>query len=176
MAALNPATTQRTGLWQWSAFGAMLSAAGLPIYLHAPKFYVDTYGISLATLGAVLAALRLIDVVQDPALGWLAGVTRKSTGGMVVVAAAMMALAMLGLFAVPPPIAPIWWFALTLTALFTAFSYLTIVFYAGGVARAASLGRDGHLQLAGWRETGGLIGVCLAAVAPTVLTEMMPNP
>lgn len=173
MTALNPATIR---LWQWSVFGAMLSAAGLPIYLHAPKFYVDTYGVSLATLGGVLAALRLIDVVQDPALGWLAGVTRRYTGVLVVVAAGMMALAMLGLFAVAPPIAPIWWFALTLTLLFTAFSYLTIVFYANGVARAASLGVDGHLRLAGWRETGGLIGVCVASVAPTVLTQIMPDP
>lgn len=170
-------TTSRSPvLWQWSVFGAMLSAAGLPIYLHAPKFYVDTYGVSLATLGGVLAALRLIDVVQDPALGWLAGVTRRYTGALVVVAAGLMALSMLGLFAVAPPIAPIWWFALTLTTLFTAFSYLTIVFYANGVARAANLGKDGHLRLAGWRETGGLIGVCLAAVAPTALTQVVPNP
>ncbi|MBC7676257.1 MAG: MFS transporter, partial [Rhodoferax sp.] len=112
MEATIPAARSQ-GLWQWSAFGAMLSAAGLPIYLHAPKFYVDTYGVSLATLGAVLAGLRLIDVVQDPALGWLAGVTRRYTGVLVVAAAAMMALSMLGLFAVAPPIAPIWWFALT---------------------------------------------------------------
>jgi glycoside/pentoside/hexuronide:cation symporter, GPH family len=25
--------------------------AGLPIYIHAPKFYVDEYGVSLAALG-----------------------------------------------------------------------------------------------------------------------------
>ncbi len=176
MAAISPILVRRTGLWHWAAFGAMLSAAGLPIYLHAPKFYVDSYGVSLATLGAVLAALRLIDVVQDPVLGWLAGVTQRYRGAMVPFAAALMAAAMLGLFAIPPPIAPIWWFALTLTALFTAFSYLTIVFYANGVARAVDLGPEGHLRLAGWRETGGLIGVCAAAVAPTALTQAMPNP
>ena len=175
MAALFPSVPQR-GLWQWAVFGSMLSAAGLPIYLHAPKFYVDSYGVSLATLGAVLAALRLIDVVQDPLLGWLAGVTRRHTGGLVALSASLMALAMFGLFAVTPPIAPILWFALTLTTLFTAFSYLTIVFYAGGVGQAKSLGTGGHLRLAGWRETGGLIGVCVAAVAPTVLAQAMPNP
>lgn len=71
MAALSPSVPQSC-LWHWAVFGGMLSAAGLPIYLHAPKFYVDTYGVNLATLGAVLAVLRLIDVVQDPALGWLA--------------------------------------------------------------------------------------------------------
>lgn len=175
MAAISPSVPQ-SGLWQWAVFGGMLSAAGLPIYLHAPKFYLDSYGVSLATLGAVLAVLRLIDVVQDPALGWLAGVTRRHTGGMVAGAAALMALSMFGLFAVVPPIAPILWFALTLTLLFTAFSYLTIVFYADGVRRARSLGDGGHVRLAGWRETGGLIGVCIAAVAPTALVQVMPNP
>lgn len=176
MAAVSLSVTRSTGLWHWAVFGGMLSASGLPIYLHAPKFYVDQYGVSLATLGGVLAALRLIDVVQDPVLGWLAGVTRRYTGVMVAGAAAMMALSMFGLFAVVPPIAPIAWFALTLTTLFTAFSYLTIVFYAIGVSRASTLGTGGHLRLAGWRETGGLIGVCIAAVAPTALAAAMPNP
>ena len=173
-----PAQTARrgAGLWQWSVFGAMLSGAGLPIYLHAPKFYGDSYGVSLATLGGVLAALRLIDVVQDPFLGWLAGAMRRHTGAMVAGAAALMAVAMLALFAVPPPIAPVLWFALTLTLLFTAFSYLTIVFYAAGIGRAGTLGEGGHLTLAGWRETGGLIGVCAAAVAPTLLMQVMPDP
>jgi hypothetical protein len=59
-------------------FAAMLAAAGLPIYIHAPKFYVDEYGVSLAALGVALFALRLIDVVQDPALGWLADAGRTA--------------------------------------------------------------------------------------------------
>ena len=176
MSAISHPATHSTGLWQWAVFGAILSAAGLPIYLHAPKFYVDTYGLSLATLGGTLAALRLIDVVQDPVLGWLAGVTRRLTGQLVGLAVGVMALSMLGLFAVTPPIAPLAWFALTLTTLFTAFSYLTIVFYAGGVGRAKILGAGGHLRLAGWRETGGLIGVCVAAVAPSALAQAMPDP
>ncbi len=59
-------------LLPWSLFAALIAAAGLPIYIHAPKFYVDEYGVSLAALGVVLFGLRLLDVVQDPALG-LAG-------------------------------------------------------------------------------------------------------
>ena len=60
----------------WSLFAALIAMAGLPIYIHAPKFFVDEYGVSLAALGFVLAGLRLIDVVQDPLLGWLAEATR----------------------------------------------------------------------------------------------------
>lgn len=163
-------------LWPWSVFAALIAAAGLPIYIHAPKFYVDTYGVSLAALGAALAILRLIDVVQDPFLGWLAEAARKWRGVMVLGAAGLMALSMLGLFAVVPPIAPLAWFALTLAGLFSGFSLLTILFYAQGVEKAGSLGAGGHLRLAGWRETGSLLGVSIAAVAPVVLAPFTQNP
>lgn len=160
----------------WALFAALIAAAGLPIYIHAPKFYVDSYSVSLAALGGTLALLRLIDVVQDPLLGWLAEATRAFRGVTVALATAVMALAMLGLFAVTPPIAPLWWFALTLTALFSAYSFLTIAFYAQGVEQAARMGAQGHLRLAAWRETGSLIGVSLAATAPVVLLHLTDAP
>ncbi len=153
----------------FALFAALLAAAGLPIYIHAPKFFVDSYGVSLAALGAVLFGLRLLDVVQDPLLGRLARVLSPYRGPAVAVAAALMAVGMLGLFAVAPPIPPLAWFAAMLVVVFSTFSFLTICFYAQGVAKAATLGDAGHLRLARWRETGALIGVCAAAVAPTVL-------
>ncbi|WP_417727424.1 MFS transporter [Roseovarius sp.] len=153
----------------YALFAALLAAAGLPLYIHAPKFYVDEYGVSLGALGAVLFALRLIDVVQDPALGRLAERVRAHRAASVWVGVAVMAVAMLGLFAVTPPIAPLWWFAAMLVLVFSAFSYLTICFYAQGVASAADLRGQGHLRLARWRETGALLGICAAAVAPVAL-------
>ncbi|MBC2836185.1 MFS transporter [Paragemmobacter straminiformis] len=170
-AAAAPAT-----LWPWSLFAALIAMAGLPIYIHAPKFYVDAYGVSLASLGGVLALLRLFDVVQDPVLGWLAEAGRARRGLWVALAAGVMALAMVGLFAVRPPVAPMLWFAVTLALLFTAFSFLTIVFYAEGVGRALRLGPRGHVRLAGWREAGSLVGVCIAAVAPVALGAVMARP
>lgn len=170
------ADTTGPALWPWSVFAALIAAAGLPIYIHAPKFYVDSYGVSLAALGGVLAVLRLIDVVQDPVLGWLAEAARKWRGALVLGAAGIMSTSMLGLFAVQPPIAPLAWFALTLAGLFSGFSMLTILFYAQGVEKAASLGAGGHMRLAGWRETGSLLGVSLAAVAPVALSGMTGNP
>jgi GPH family glycoside/pentoside/hexuronide:cation symporter len=37
----------------------MLSAAGLPIYIHAPAYYATSYGVGLTALAGVLFALRL---------------------------------------------------------------------------------------------------------------------
>ena len=72
-----------------------------------------------------------------------------------------------------PPIPAVWWFALTITGLFSSFSFLTICFYAQGVSSA---GRDGQVKLAAWRESGALLGVCLAAVAPTLLMGVSDRP
>lgn len=160
----------------YGLFAALLATAGLPIYIHAPKFFVDQYGVSLAALGSVLFALRLLDVVQDPLLGRLAERVRAHRDLAVAIAIVLMAAAMVGLFAVVPPVAPLIWFALMLTVVFSAFSFLTINFYAQGVAKADDLGAQGHLRLARWRETGGLIGVCVASVAPVALGVVMDQP
>lgn len=160
----------------YALFAALLSAAGLPIYIHAPKFYVDEYGVSLSALGAVLFGLRLLDVVQDPLLGRISERFRHRRTIGVGIGLVLMALAMLGLFAVKPPVAPLIWFAAMLTIVFSAFSFLTINFYAQGVLKADQLSGNGHLRLARWRETGALLGVCVAAIAPIALGVAMDQP
>ena len=159
----------------YALYGAVLSGAGLPIYMYAPKFFADSYGVSLATLGAVLFGLRLFDVVQDPVLGWVSERLRGARGMAVALGAGLLALSMVGLFAVAPPVAPAWWFGITLTGLFTAFSFLTINFYAQGIAKAGEIA-GGHVRLAAWRETGALLGVSVAAVIPTVLMGVTDAP
>ncbi len=159
----------------WSLFGGLLAAAGLPIYIYAPKYYADTFGVSLTALGTLLFALRLFDVVQDPFLGWLSERLAPRRVWAVAVAALIMALSMLGLYAVTPPINPMWWFGLTITGLFTSYTFLVICFYAQGIAKAGN-GTGGHVRVATWRESGTLIGVCLAAVAPTLLMTISDAP
>ena len=61
--------------WRYALFSCALGMAGLPIYIHAPKFFVDQYEISLVALGLALLILRSIDFFQDPFLGRLAAVS-----------------------------------------------------------------------------------------------------
>ncbi|MCR9126206.1 MAG: MFS transporter [Rhodobacteraceae bacterium] len=166
----------RDRLSGYALFAALLAAAGLPIYIHAPKFYVDEYGVSLASLGAVLFGLRLLDVIQDPLLGRLSERIRRHRAAAVSGGVTVMAAGMYGLFAVSPPVAPVIWFAAMLTLVFSAFSFLTINFYAQGVQKAGELGARGHLRLARWRETGALLGVCVAAIAPVALGLALDAP
>ena len=108
----------------YSLFAAVLSGAGLPIYMYAPEYYASTYGVSLTTLGLVLGGLRFLDFVQDPILGWISERLRGSKATVVSLGSALLAVSMIGLFAIAPPIDPVWWFALTITGLFSAFSFL----------------------------------------------------
>ncbi|MEL6958599.1 MAG: MFS transporter [Pseudomonadota bacterium] len=155
----------------YSLFAAVLSGAGLPIYIYAPEYYATTYGVSLTTLGFVLGGLRFFDFIQDPLLGWVSERLRKAKAVTVSGGVGLLALSMVGLFAVAPPIDPVWWFAITITGLFSAFSFLTINFYAQGIAKVSHI-HDGHVRLAAWRESGALLGVCVAAVAPTLLLSV----
>ncbi len=161
-------TASKPSLPGYAIFAAMLASAGLPIYIHAPKFYVDNYGVSLTALAAVLFGLRLFDVVQDPLLGWLTGRLRDARRIAVIGGAVLISASMVGLFAVAPPLPPLVWFTITMAGLFSSFSFLSISMYSQGVTAAARI-RGGHLKLAAWRESGALLGVCVASIAPFVL-------
>jgi GPH family glycoside/pentoside/hexuronide:cation symporter len=113
--------------------------------------------------------LRLVDFVQDPFLGWLSARLNARRGIAVAIGVVAAGRLDAGPFAVEPPVAPLLWFGITMVGLFSAFSFLTISMYAEGVQAAGQLGASGHLKLAGWRETGALLGVCAAAAAPTLL-------
>jgi GPH family glycoside/pentoside/hexuronide:cation symporter len=54
-----------------------LAVIGIPIYVFLPKFYTDTIGLSISTVGMLLMAVRLFDAVTDPMIGYLSD---KTTG------------------------------------------------------------------------------------------------
>ncbi|MEM6619764.1 MAG: MFS transporter [Pseudomonadota bacterium] len=157
------------GLHRYTIYGAVLAGAGLPIYIHAPKFFNESYGISLTAIAGVLVLLRMFDFIQDPLLGWVADRLGRARGVVAATITVILGASMVALFAVPAPIEPLWWFVLCLAVLFTSFSFLWILFYARGIAKGETLGANGPLRLAAWREFGTLLGICLASIVPSLL-------
>ena len=151
----------------------MLGAVGLPIYLHAPKYFSDTYGVSLASLGAIMFALRVVDFVQDPLLGRLSAIGFLSHRLLSAGAGAMIITGAVGLFVVTAPINPTIWFALSLILLFTGYSLSVILLYTHATNNFADTAQP---IVARWREAGQLIGICLSAIAPTLFTEISHDP
>lgn len=154
-------------------FGVMLGAVGLPIYLHAPKYFSDTYGVSLASLGAIMFVLRVLDFVQDPLLGRLSAIGVASHRVLSVGAGALIIAGALGLFIIAAPINPTIWFALSLILLFTGYSLSVILLYTHAANNFADTAQP---IVARWREAGQLIGICVSAIAPTLFTEISHDP
>ncbi|NCX92216.1 MAG: sugar:cation symporter, partial [Rhodobacteraceae bacterium] len=151
----------------------MLGGVGLPIYLHAPKYFSDAYGVSLASLGVIMFVLRVADFIQDPLLGSLSATKIVSQRFLSAGAGISIIAGAVGLFIVAAPINPTVWFAFSLILLFTGYSLSVILFYSHA---ANNFAEDAQPVVARWREAGQLIGICLSAIAPTIFTEISHAP
>ena len=151
-------------------YGLMLGAVGLPIYLHAPKYFSDNHGVSLALVGFIMFVLRIFDFIQDPLFGRFLRKTRFSSRCISFVGAFSMCLGLLALFAVQNEmLITIAWFSGSLVLLFSGHSLLSIMIYAHS---ASSFDEEQQPKVAKYREGGQLLGICLSAVAPTVLDSL----
>ena len=160
----------------YGALGMPLAMAALPIYVHVPKFYADTLGMSLAGIGAILLAARLVDAIQDPFFGWWSDRTRSRGGSrwvFVGAGAPLLAIGMAGLF--HPPAAGSagldWWLIANLVLVYTAFSLVTVSYQAHGAEITDDVAQ--RTRVTAWREGFALAGVFLAAALPEVLRQSL---
>lgn len=159
----------RPDLFLYGSLALPLAFAGLPVYLHAPDFYATSYGVSLASLGAVLLGLRIVDAVQDPLIGAFSDTFAARRKTILLAGAFMLLAGFAGLFN-PPALSGgghLAWFAVNVFVCTTGFSILSINYQAlGGLWPASSSDRT---RITGTREALGLVGILLASVLPSVL-------
>jgi Na+/melibiose symporter-like transporter len=148
----------------YGLLGLPLAFAALPVYVHVPRYYAETTGISLALLGAILLAARLLDAGIDPLLGWLAD--RVARPVMVAIALLPFAVGFVALLN-PPEGLPAMWLLASLALTYLGFSAASIAYQAWG----ADVGADApaRTRLTAAREGFGLLGVVLAAILPSLL-------
>ncbi|ACV37201.1 MFS transporter [Accumulibacter sp.] len=154
-------------LLAYGALGLPLAMAALPVYVHVPRLYAESAGMSLSLLGSLLLAARLLDAGIDPLLGGWSDRT-ASRQRLIVLALPCLALGMLALLHPPAVAAPLWLLASMLCTYF-GFSLASVAYQAWG----AELGRDAgeRTRLTASREGFGLIGVVLAAALPGLLAK-----
>ena len=155
-----------------SLYALMLAAAGIPLYIHLPRFASVELGMGLGAIGTILLLIRLIDLVQDPLIGW--AIDRWPRAQCLFAASAALGLA-IGfplLFSIQagPPV------ALRLLAililLFSAYSLGMILLYGRSATLALAPTQRELMTLAAFREGGMLAGVIIAAAAPAVLVAL----
>ncbi len=152
-------------LLAYGVLGLPLAFAALPIYVHVPRLYSDGLGVPLATVGFTLLAVRILDALSDPLLGW-ASDRLASRRLLILLSLPLLVMGMYGLLA-PPSGAGATWMAAMVFIVTLAFSAATINYGAWG----AEIGTtpDERTRIVASREGFALFGVVLAAVLPGML-------
>ncbi len=159
----------RGELFGYGLFAFPLAMAALPIYLHAPRFYVEATALGLGTVGLLLGLARLVDAVTDPLLGVLVDGRFAARGRRwaLPLALPLLALGMVALFHPPAAFPPGAWLLASLVVVSLGYSLASIAYQ----ALIADLHPDPHqrTRLAATREGLGLAGVLAAALLPGLL-------
>jgi Na+/melibiose symporter-like transporter len=168
------AALARRDLLAYSGFALPLAMAALPVYVHVPKFYGDSLGLPLATVGAILLACRLLDALQDPFLGWLSDRTAGGKWGratLIVAALPFLAIGFVALFNPPLDRGGGLWLSASLIVVYLGFSMGSIAYYALG----AELSADYHerTRVTATRGAAAVAGVLVAAALPEWLAARL---
>ncbi len=150
-----------------SLYALMLAAAGIPLYIHLPRFAAVNLGIGLGVIGTVLLVIRLVDLVQDPLIGWAIDRWPKAQLVFAAMAALGLAVGFPILFNLPEG-ASIAALVFVLVLLFSAYSLGTILLYGRSATLAKQTDPKELMTLAAWREGGQLLGVVVASSAPAL--------
>ncbi|MBB5739169.1 MFS transporter [Brevundimonas aurantiaca] len=149
-----------------------LAAFGVALPVTLPEFYATYVGLELGVVATVFMAVRLIDIVFDPFLGWGMDKTRTRFGRYrpwMALATPMLMLAALMMFVLVQPGAPAVYLFGWLLFLYLGFSIGTL----GQLGWAAVLAPqyDQRSRVYGWWQVFNIIGVVLILVLPTVVVQ-----
>lgn len=154
---------------RYGVLGLPLAFGALPIYIFVPDLYARSGLLGLSVIGLVLLLTRLLDAVADPLFGWLSD---RYPRRLFFYLALLPFL--IGFFALFMPVgaaesAPVFWLSFSLALCTLGFSAAMIAFQSWG----GDLGRDSkeRLQLTGSREAFILVGVVIAAVIPSLISD-----
>src|SRR5687768_4858736 len=93
--------TGRLHLLRYGALGVPLAFAGLPVYVHVPKFYADSLQLSLGLLGSILLIIRLCDAFIDPLIGLVSDRLRHHRRLIMIAMAPLLLIGYIALFNPP---------------------------------------------------------------------------
>jgi len=143
---------------------APLAALYFPVYVYLAPFYAAERDVALASLGALFIAVRLLDAVTDPMMGWISDRTRSRVGRRRVwmLVSTPVVVVSVWMLMVPPADAGFGHAALWMTALTLAWTMALTPYYAWG----AEVDPDyaGRARVTAWREGVALVGTVLAVV------------
>ena len=158
---------RRVHIFQYSALGLPLAFAGMPIYIYAPDYYATQFGVSLTSLGLILLALRFIDAIQDPLIGYLSDHFSRKRFVLIMAAEILLCASFSALFFPPSKTILLVWFTIAVFVSTSAFSVVSINLNTlGGLWSKDTLQKT---RVTSAREAFSLIGLLLAVTLPAFL-------
>ncbi len=141
-----------------------LAALTLPLYILVPTFYAEAVGLSLASVGAALLFVRVVDALNDPLIGLVADRMRTGFGRRRTLFAISLPVTGFAAFMVfwPPADAGALYLGAWGALLSVGYTASVLPFFAWGAEMAG--GYRARTTIAGWREGFTLVGT-LAAIA-----------
>jgi Na+/melibiose symporter-like transporter len=188
-ASLAGETVGRARMSLYGLVNLPTSIVGLPIALYIPAFYSQNLGLSLAVVGALIAASRLTDVVTDPAIGiasdrWRTRFGRRKPWMVFGMPLKLLALWMLFVpdssFAVGvwslmggESISNLYLFV-WISLLYLGFTLMDLPYRAWGAELSPDY--DERSKVTGWREAFGYGGTLMALTIPLIMSVAFGMP
>jgi Na+/melibiose symporter-like transporter len=142
-----------------------LAVLQLPVYVLVPNFYASGIGLPIAAIGAALLAVRIVDALLDPMIGFMADRVSPGLGrrrGWFALAALPTALAAWMLFS-PPGGAGLAYLVTWSLALSLAWTAALVPYGAWGAELSTHY--HGRARVAAFRETATVAGTVVALTA-----------
>ncbi|HQT88444.1 MAG TPA: MFS transporter [Acidiphilium sp.] len=146
-----------------------LAMLGLPLLVILPDFWAHDMGVHLATVGYVLSAVRIFDVLIDPTIGRLSDLSRSRFGRrrpFIACAIPIAGIGTIGLFFPPHGAGAVWLF-ITYALVTWSWTALSLPYWAWGAELSDNY--DERQRITSLREGGTIIGILISAAAPVAL-------
>ena len=164
----------------YGAPAAPLALAGLPLAVYLPVIYADSdgFGLSLATVGLLIALSRISDVVTDPLIGYLSDKWKTRWGRRkpwVLAGTPIFALGLWFLFIPPFEFSDVTVFGATFSNGYIWLVVMLTVFFIGSTIKdlpfsawGAELSNDYHERtlIMSWKEGFSVGGSLISASIP----------
>ena len=141
-----------------------LAALYFPVFVYLAPFYAADRGVSLAALGGLFIAVRLMDAVTDPMMGWISDRVETRFGRRKLWIAIATPLVMVSAWMVfaPPADAGFAHVALWLTLLTLSWTVALTPYFAWGAEISGDYAE--RATITAWREGVTLLGTVLAVL------------
>jgi len=152
------------------------AALGLPLAVIVSEYYVSEIGIDMATVGYVFLAVKLIDILVDPLVGWGMDVTRTKFGRFKLWMAICLPILFVatGFLFLAPAGASAIYLALWLMIIYVGFSIAALSQASWGSVLTTDYGE--RTRVFAWWQIGNIVGMISVLLIPVIVQTGLKLP